>query len=389
MRPRDYFIQLALLAGVGVALIGADRAWGWTHPHLKLARILFPPATSVTVATPEFRYTASINSQGFRGRELGARTSGRLRVVAIGDSFTFGWGVADEQTWVRVLERGLQGTGRDVEIANLGKPGSGPAEYALVAKTAIPLLKPDVVLIALQETDDLQQALPDAVYAGMLKGLARTDLPGRIEDRIRRTFPNFLLVLSPRQAPPPEWGVTVRRIQALDDPGDRQRFDRLAPDVRRRYLDGELNPGLLVIALKEPGYYAELADGLTPRLEARARALVDELGSIRAAAAQQNATVIVVSVPNRAYVSAPDVANVARLGFETRAGMWDWDRPDDVTRNAAKAAGIDAVVVTAAFRQQCRAAPCYFEFDDHLLANGHRALGELLVGPIAALLPKS
>lgn len=44
--------------------------------------------------------TASLNSLGYRGREFNAtnKPTDKLRVLIIGDSMTFGWGVADDQT---------------------------------------------------------------------------------------------------------------------------------------------------------------------------------------------------------------------------------------------------------------------------------------------------
>lgn len=42
--------------------------------------------------------------------------------MAIGDSFTYGWGVPAEDSWPKILERRLQARGYDVEVATLGQP---------------------------------------------------------------------------------------------------------------------------------------------------------------------------------------------------------------------------------------------------------------------------
>lgn len=66
----------------------------------------------------------TINADGFRG----ARPVGDAQIVALGDSFTFGWGVNEEATWVRILERSLGGT-----VYNLGIHDSSPRqEYLLL-----------------------------------------------------------------------------------------------------------------------------------------------------------------------------------------------------------------------------------------------------------------
>lgn len=58
----------------------------------------------------EYRY----NSLGFRDRELGPKPPGVLRVLVLGDSFTEGQGVREEDAYPRVLER----------LLNLAEPGS-------------------------------------------------------------------------------------------------------------------------------------------------------------------------------------------------------------------------------------------------------------------------
>src|SRR4051794_33301204 len=57
------------------------------------------------LTSPLFRTQVAINSRGLRGPELAyERTPGRPRCVALGDSFTFGWGVEEPETFSRRLE---------------------------------------------------------------------------------------------------------------------------------------------------------------------------------------------------------------------------------------------------------------------------------------------
>jgi len=68
--------------------------------------------------TREFRITVLAIRLGFRDCEFRAPRSGRFRVLAIGDSFTLGWGVDREDSWPKLLEQKLIQSGRAVEIAN-------------------------------------------------------------------------------------------------------------------------------------------------------------------------------------------------------------------------------------------------------------------------------
>ena len=64
----------------------------------------------------------SINSDGLRDKELEeAKPTGVTRILMLGDSITFGWGVPADETLPRVLERELtaQGAG-PIEVINSG-----------------------------------------------------------------------------------------------------------------------------------------------------------------------------------------------------------------------------------------------------------------------------
>ena len=65
-----------------------------------------------------------INSQGMRGPEFQTeKPANTIRILSLGDSRTFGWGLSDEETYSRRLERSLQayvGPGKKVEVINAG-----------------------------------------------------------------------------------------------------------------------------------------------------------------------------------------------------------------------------------------------------------------------------
>lgn len=65
-----------------------------------------------------------VNSQGVRGPEFQTeKPANTIRILSLGDSRTFGWGLSDEETYSRRLERSLQayvGPGKKVEVINAG-----------------------------------------------------------------------------------------------------------------------------------------------------------------------------------------------------------------------------------------------------------------------------
>lgn len=65
-----------------------------------------------------------VNSQGVRGPEIPVeKPANTIRILSLGDSRTFGWGLADQETYSRRLEQLLQshtGGGKKIEVINAG-----------------------------------------------------------------------------------------------------------------------------------------------------------------------------------------------------------------------------------------------------------------------------
>jgi GDSL-like Lipase/Acylhydrolase family len=77
------------------------------------------------------------------------KEAGTVRIVGLGDSFLFGWGVAAEETFLRRLEPLLQrATGTKVETVNMGVPGWGLNQYYLRLKHQGVNYSPNVVLLS-------------------------------------------------------------------------------------------------------------------------------------------------------------------------------------------------------------------------------------------------
>jgi hypothetical protein len=126
---------LALMAGeaavrVADRLAGPEVPPGGNHP-----RHLFVPAPRTGYALRpsfegtmrnvfgDFQVPVRVSSSGLRDREEPGAAAD-LRIVGLGDSFTYGEGVALEDSYLAVVERGLAGRlGRTVRIFKAGVPG--------------------------------------------------------------------------------------------------------------------------------------------------------------------------------------------------------------------------------------------------------------------------
>lgn len=105
------------------------------------------------------------NRDGFRGSRnyLRKRTAGVKRVLLLGDSFVFGWGVGDEETFGAHLESNSQ----NLEAINLGVCAYGIDQILLSFQKLGRQFHPDYVFIGIYQEDFWRatRAFTDAGYA--------------------------------------------------------------------------------------------------------------------------------------------------------------------------------------------------------------------------------
>lgn len=91
-----------------------------------------------------------INSRGFRGREISAEKGSAYRIVALGESTTFGFTMRrDDQPWPEMLEAMIRDRlkpGRPVEVINAGIPRYNLKHNLLRLPSQILPLKPDMII---------------------------------------------------------------------------------------------------------------------------------------------------------------------------------------------------------------------------------------------------
>ena len=92
-------------------------------------------------------FYVSTSSIGLRNPEI-RKTKPDLRIMCLGDSVTFGWGVSEEQSYPRILEDILTRDGLDVEVINAGVPAMKPVHIVKWAQRNLKSFQPDLILIA-------------------------------------------------------------------------------------------------------------------------------------------------------------------------------------------------------------------------------------------------
>src|SRR5438477_551526 len=100
-----------------------------------------------------FDVTISFSSQRFRGTREFAQTPalGSIRIATLGDSFTFGYGANDEETYPANLERKLKPD--HVEVINAANAGTGTGEQALWYDLWVKQFNPQIVILTITSND--------------------------------------------------------------------------------------------------------------------------------------------------------------------------------------------------------------------------------------------
>lgn len=83
---------------------------------------------------------------------------GKFRIIALGDSLTYGEGVDEQDAYPRLIEKEL-GKSFPVEVLNLGVRGNQSEDTVNVLKAFLPALKPDLVLYGVCLNDFLPSRL--------------------------------------------------------------------------------------------------------------------------------------------------------------------------------------------------------------------------------------
>jgi lysophospholipase L1-like esterase len=122
--------------------------YGVGHPYIGH---LQTPNNALVLSGRDYRAVHHTDGYGFRNSWPWPKEA---QVVALGDSVTFGQGVADEQAWPAILARSFPAS----RVINLGLIGAGPQQYLRVFETFGLKLRPKVVLVGFFMGNDFWDA---------------------------------------------------------------------------------------------------------------------------------------------------------------------------------------------------------------------------------------
>jgi hypothetical protein len=298
----------------------------------------------------EFSVDYELNSHGMRGPEIPvAKPAGKTRLLFVGDSFTLGYTVDDEQGFVRVLERDLRANGHDVEALNGGTEGYATDQEVVFFEEDGKRFAPDYVVFA--------PYLNDVFWTTQDKYTIRG------KPRFAVTGDQVALASAPLVDPgPTPWWVRSTQIGTIIDALRNPRRVPMAP-VKASTVSLEDAP-MIATSLPE----IDEAWKVTTALVARLGKAIRDTG----------AKPIALLVPNKWEIH-PDAPLPRTLGSLTLADLAP-EKPTDRFKAICEAAGFAVVDPRPALKAEAaKGNELYFDIDFHWNADGNQVVAGALL----------
>lgn len=294
----------------------------------------------------EFDVAIDINSLGFRQPEVTRERTTDVRMVAVGDSFTFGDGVEASEAWPLAVERAFAArSGLTTQVLNAGVPGRWMDEYYLELAERSLALDPDVVLLGFFVGNDVDGSdAREHIWTRIdEKGLPlAVDVPGlRVEDGLR--------VKSKQKT---RWRLPIVRDS----------------HVAQLFYDGGR-------AIVEAWHPSPLAEDIvyTPEDTPESKAVVARVERLLLAIAElcrkHGARLLVVMIPTREQLHQ-------ELAPDDRPR--DWEKPQRHFTAFLERSGIPYLDLRPGLEAVRDEAPLYYTFDAHWTPRGHALAAEAI-----------
>jgi lysophospholipase L1-like esterase len=346
--------------------------------------LVMPPSSTIRYEFRDFQFTLSTNRLGFRGTEFPVRrVPGVKRILVLGNSFTYGWGLDFDATWPHLLEQEMNAAGMQVEIANLGRPGTSGLEMRDIAARAIELLKPDLIMISVLQGGVLttsQAGIGDDPIQKRKKGARDLLLSG-----LSYALPNYVQLLQiirertiSAKFTPASVSQREHRRTALAMIGDlhrkpelRRRFDALDPETSDRFVVGMLNVAIVWNALHDPDLFVETVKS-RKMIDAGMAGMRATFSAVKAIAEENRVGVLIASMPYGAYLGGNAAQNLRRLGYNIPELLDGDQSTEDQIRQAADDEGLPFISVLEEFRtaQTVCEDDFFIPFDGHYSSAG-------------------
>lgn len=330
------------------------------------------------------RYPAYINHLGFILNSMGFKAPkytvekppGSYRIVALGDSFTFGSVWFHELFTKKIADALEAGLGQKTEMLNLGVSGTGPFFQLRLLELEVLRLKPDAIVWNFYVGNDLDDGREYKILTARERLLSSC-----YSCRLVRNI--YLLLDS-------EMGRTATDVpwwrRPITDSHAREHAGEATPGVEgdfpfrpeRAGMDPETYASLVGLKLEwfseetvDREHFAKVADALV-----RAKRLCDQAG-IR---------LVVALLPDELQIdeSLRHAGEAKRREWKKPLGTVDVELPQKMLRHVFEQSGIEYVDLLDAFRAESAKRPLFLIRDTHWNAAGNEVAADVIGSKLLA-----
>ena len=322
----------------------------------------------------EWRVYTRINAHGLRDREFPYEPQGRFRILVLGDSFTEGIQVEQDETFPKLLEQRLGG---GVEVLNAGVSGYGTDSELLFWESEGWKYRPDLVLLVFDTSNDILEnhyrlmrgthfPYPEKPHFVLKDGrLVPENLPLPEEPPVRRTLVRLQRWLT-------RHSTLYRLLPAFRVPGMPGGAQAAPPPTP---FPGGTLPTEVYLADYPESW--RVAWRITRGLLLRVRQDVEARGSRFA----------VVVINAKEEVSDRRWQWTLLANPALREYRWDVDKPNRLITSFLARRGIPTIALLDVFRTHFRetGASGFYEWDVHWAPAGHELAAAAIARTLAAL----
>lgn len=289
------------------------------------------PDSEGVVVKPEFKMSFKTNSLGLRDIEYRGDKKGLYKIFCLGDSMTFGYGVDEKDTFVRLLSQDLyRATGKEVQTINGGRQGYDIDRYVLLFNDIGLQYKPEMLIIFFYIGNDFGDEIKKGNNI-------------KLENNCTGSF-------------------SLRDIKKY-----LSTHSHLYVWIKRRLDSFSLfNMLLIKIGAREVGdiYLSDYSAVMQSKVQ-RAQVAFEEISDI---AKKNNCELLVVSIPDSKQLDK-------NLIYNHR--YWDMDKPNKILANIMHKTNIRYYDLLPAFRKE-GGTRFYYKMDGHLNKAGHYEVAKLV-----------
>jgi len=301
--------------------------------------------------TFEWDTDVKINAEGFRDDEIAPKEQFDLRILMLGDSMTWGYGVEKEETFSEVLQQKLKAKGINADVINAGATSYSPTLEYLLLKNKGLSYQPDIVILNL----DMSDIQDDYNYN---QERAEFDQDGNVirVSGIKEQTTLFYKIRNKMQL-------------------NRFIFDKLNL-IDSRLIKKEEKQNIMPLGDPKTDRYAILRDMPVQDEAEHWKRTFHYISLINELCKKNDITFILTLYPYGVQVSA-DEWSLGRHLFGFSSDAVHSDAPQQKVKQFAEENGIMYVEMLDSFKES-DTFPLYFAYDGHINRDGHALAAEVL-----------